>query len=185
MGPTLIGVVPASAVKFYVYGNAKTFWAGKLDHRVEDHNFAVDALAAMSAGFAQSTAISPIWVVKTRLQLDRGEGGKRRYPNSWDCAKQIVKYEGVRGLYKGLSASYLGTAETVVHLGLYEQFKLVFRRMLGESRQGDRWQKWDGLKEWTSTSGASGLAKLAAILLTYPHEVRPRCFRVHSFLANT
>lgn len=149
-----------------------------MNHRVEDHNFAVDALAAMSAGVAQSTAISPIWVVKTRLQLDRGEGGKRRYPNSWDCAKQIVKQEGFRGLYKGLSASYLGAAETVCHLGLYEQFKLVFRRLLGEARQGEQWQKWDGLKEWVSTSGASGLAKLAAILLTYPHEVCTNIFYI-------
>lgn len=31
-----------------------------------------------------------------------------KYKSSFDCVKKIIQEEGVRALYKGLSASYLG-----------------------------------------------------------------------------
>ena len=31
-----------------------------------------------------------------------------KYKNSFDCVRKVVQEEGVRALYKGLSASYLG-----------------------------------------------------------------------------
>jgi solute carrier family 25 protein 33/36 len=96
----------------------------------------VHAQAAVAAGIATATATNPIWLVKTRLQLDasRAEAAgstARRYKNSLDCLRQVIRHEGVRGLYKGLSASYLGTVETALHLVLYEQFKVLSRRALG------------------------------------------------------
>ncbi|KAF6761238.1 mitochondrial carrier protein RIM2 [Ephemerocybe angulata] len=171
LGPSLAGVVPATAIKFHVYGNSKVFWGSVLDRKPEENAVAVHALAAMTAGVATATATNPIWVVKTRLQLESGADGKRRYKSSMDCTRQILKHEGVRGLYKGLSASYLGTVETVFHLGLYEQLKPVLSRLMGDSSKTGGTSNWDGLKIWISTTGAAGSAKLAATVFTYPHEV--------------
>lgn len=174
LGPSLAGVVPATAIKFHVYGNSKTFWGSILAKSPEENSVAVHSLAAMTAGIATGTATNPIWVVKTRLQLDAREGGasgrERRYLNSWDCTKKILRHEGVRGLYTGLSASYLGTVETMVHLALYEQVKPALRKYLGDAQEGEQ-SGWNELKMWISTTGAAGSAKLAATGFWYPHEV--------------
>lgn len=45
-------------------------------------------------GFVTSTAINPVWLVKTRLQLHRGPLSIR------ECIKKIYKHEGPRGFYK-------------------------------------------------------------------------------------
>lgn len=174
LGPSLAGVVPATAIKFYVYGNCKRLGASWLD--LGEDAALVHAQAAISAGIATSTATNPIWLVKTRLQLDRaqtpggGETPKRRYRNSVDCVRQVLRHEGIGGLYRGLSASYLGTVETALHLVLYERLKSIFSRSLhdGETRGSATWTE---IVHWISTSGAAGTAKLAANLITYPHEV--------------
>ena len=174
LAPSLSGVVPSMALKFYVYGNCKRLGARMLDC-VEDAAL-VHAQAAVAASLVVSTVMNPVFVVKTRLQLDgRTEGAKvtaRRYTGSLNCVRKILQQEGVRGLYQGLGASYLGAVETVFQLVLYEQLKKVFSPIsTGANAQGD--VTWGhAFKSWAGTSGAAGTAKLAAILVTYPHEVR-------------
>ncbi|KAG5961979.1 hypothetical protein E4U58_004034 [Claviceps cyperi] len=159
LGPSLAGVVPATAIKYYVYGNWKHLGA-QLFNRPENDPL-IHAHAAVAAGIITGTATNPIWLIKTRLQLDKTRtktdvllGGNPR--NSLDCLVQVARTEGIRGLYRGLTASYLGTVETALHLVLYERLKVAIRYELGED---------------TATSGAAGSAKLAAVLMTYPHEV--------------
>lgn len=158
-------MVPATAVKFWVYGNVKTLGA----RFFETDGALVHAQAAVAAGIATATMTNPIWVVKTRLQLDQ-QTIARRYRNSLDCVRQILAREGVSGLYRGLSASYLGSIETVLHLVLYERLKLFFGQTFRGGRDGDA-ATISELRKWMSTSGAAGSAKLAAVLATYPHEV--------------
>ena len=50
---------------------------------------------------------------------------------------QILRVEGIRGLYKGLSASYLGVSESTIQWVLYEQFKrtkILVRNRLGSKQ---------------------------------------------------
>lgn len=169
LGPSLAGVVPASAIKFYVYGNCKHLGASVLNRPETDS--IVHAQAAVAAGIATATLTNPIWLVRTRLQLDKARTQSsgvtsRQYRNSVDCIRQVVQTEGVRGLYRGLSASYLGTIETAMHLVIYERLKVMIQYGLG----GRGWASGE-LETWISTSGAAGAAKLAAVFLTYPHEV--------------
>jgi solute carrier family 25 protein 33/36 len=113
-----------------------------------------------------STLTNPIWVVKTRLQLDKSADGARRYTDSLDCLLQIYRQEGIRGFARGLSASYLGISEGVLQWVLYEKLKRVMRTK--DERPGT-------LREKVSEAlGAGFCAKLIATVATYPHEV---CFR--------
>ncbi|KAJ5677514.1 Mitochondrial carrier protein RIM2 [Penicillium maclennaniae] len=169
LGPSLAGVVPATAIKFYVYGNCKRIGA-QMTGFGEDSTL-IHAQAAIAAGIATATATNPIWLVKTRLQLDKNQAtGGRRYKNSLDCLQQVLRQEGIRGLYKGLSASYLGSAETALHLVLYERLKTMLHSSLG-SPDGQDTATQREITSWISTTGAAGSAKFAAALLAYPHEV--------------
>lgn len=80
----------------------------------------VHILSAASAGFAASTATNPIWFVKTRLQLDYNSKDKMTVT---ECVKKIYKTSGIIGFYKGITASYFGISETVIHFVIYEAIK--------------------------------------------------------------
>ncbi|KAI1827024.1 mitochondrial carrier domain-containing protein [Xylaria intraflava] len=172
LGPSLIGVVPTSAMKFYAYGNCKHLGASYLDRDEKDP--IVHACAAAAAGIATATATNPLYLVKTRLQLDKSRAGAamaaRRYNGSLDCLRQVLQKEGVPGLYRGLGASYLGVVETVVYLVLYERLKVLFSLPLF-NHAPDRNPALEELGKWANTSSAAGCAKLTAVLITYPHEV--------------
>ncbi|KAG5455401.1 MAG: hypothetical protein BJ554DRAFT_5193 [Olpidium bornovanus] len=50
-------------------------------------------------------------MVKTRLQLQSNAGvvpESVQYKGVLDCIKQTVRAEGIPGLYRGITASYLG-----------------------------------------------------------------------------
>jgi len=176
LGPTLIGVVPARSINFFVVGNGKRIIAD-YGNNGKESAWVVLCAAAM-AGIVTSTATNPIWLIKTRLQLDKNvvekTGGiaSRRYKNSWDCIKQVVRQEGIRGLYKGMSASYLGVTEGTLHWVLYEQMKKgLAQRREHITNSGRAKTAWDSVVEATCDMGAAGAAKLVASAATYPHEV--------------
>jgi Mitochondrial carrier protein len=176
LGPNLIGVIPARSINFFTYGNGKRIIAENFNNGSEEAW--VHLCAAVVAGVTTSTATNPIWLVKTRLQLDKSVADKaggvmmRRYKNSWDCIKQVVRDEGVRGLYKGMTASYLGVSESALQWVLYEQMKDYLRRREEKIEISGRPKNaWDNTVEWTGRVGAAGSAKFFAAIITYPHEV--------------
>jgi solute carrier family 25 protein 33/36 len=88
-------------------------------------------------------------------------------PTAWSVATDIMRNEGLRGLYRGLSASYLGVSEGVIQWVLYERFKRI-----GRTRSVDlNDERTPLLSRVASILGASGGAKGIASLITYPHEV--------------
>ncbi|EJT96599.1 mitochondrial carrier [Dacryopinax primogenitus] len=154
LGPTLVGVVPARSINFFTYGNGKQIIANKFNNGIEDTW--VFLTAGALAGIVTSTATNPIWVVKTRLQLSASQS--QPFTSSLACIRHILAHEGIPGLYKGLSASYLGCAESTIQWTLYENFKSSVRGR-------------GGATEWLGMLGAAGAAKMIASLITYPHEV--------------
>lgn len=179
LGPNLVGVVPARAINFYVYGTGKraySAWTG-----LDATNPVVHLASAVTAGMVTGTATNPIWLVKTRLQLDKnnaqrkGDISARRYRNSWDCIRQTLRNEGPTGFFKGLSASYLGVSESTLQWLLYEEIKA--RLKLREEKlvlSGRERTWWDHTVAWTGNFMGAGAAKGLASVLTYPHEVSRR-----------
>ena len=168
LGPTLVGVVPARSINFFTYGNGKQVIANTFNGGAE--NSWVHLTAAAVAGIATGTATNPIWVVKTRLQLEASPSAassstsapRSPFGGSVAMIRKIVREEGLRGLYKGLSASYLGVTETTIQWVLYERLKRLTARTEGRG----------GVMEWVGMIGSAGTAKCVASLITYPHEVR-------------
>jgi solute carrier family 25 protein 33/36 len=170
LGPTLVGVIPARSINFFVYGNGKrlyTSWTSKDGKETA----LVHLLSAATAGIATSTATNPIWVVKTRIQLDQSVRRRPGLPvlapsnaavlGSLATIRHIWAHEGLKGFYRGLSASYLGVTEGVIQWTLYEQFKRLPARTSTDSKETG----------YGGKGAAAGLAKLVATVITYPHEV--------------
>ncbi|CCE65528.1 hypothetical protein TPHA_0L01750 [Tetrapisispora phaffii CBS 4417] len=171
LGPNLVGVIPARSINFFTYGTTKDIYSRAFNNNQEAPW--IHLMAAATAGWATSTATNPIWLIKTRLQLDKA-GTTRKYKNSLDCLKSVLRNEGVIGLYKGLTASYLGSIEGILQWILYEQLKSVIkRRSIDKFGHADDRMKTrsDKIKEWCQRSGGAGLAKFVASIITYPHEV--------------
>ena len=173
LGATLVGVIPARSINFFTYGNGKQVIAQRFNNGVE--NSYVHLTAAAIAGIVTGTATNPIWVVKTRLQLTADNAknmqstSKKSLVSSLDMIKQIAREEGIRGFYKGLSASYLGVTEGTIQWVLYEKLKRLNTESQGKG----------GFQEWAGMLGSAGTAKCVASLITYPHEVRSLPFCAH------
>ena len=169
LGPNLVGVIPARSINFFTYGATKDFLIGKFE-RNEEETW-IHLVSGINAGFVTSTATNPIWLIKTRLQLDKTRG--RHYKSSWDCLKYVVKKEGFFTLYRGLTASYLGGTESTLQWVLYEQMKIFINRrsLATHGVKGENKKSKDYILEWCARSGAAGAAKFMASLITYPHEV--------------
>ncbi|KAI4833708.1 carrier protein Rim2p/Mrs12p [Aureobasidium sp. EXF-8845] len=176
LGPSILGVAPATAIKFYTYGNCKRIYADWFD--LQDNASSVHTGAAVTAGIATGTATNPIWVIKTRMQLDNSSTTPQaRRRTSLQYVMQIFRQEGIRGFYRGLSASYLGVAESALHLVLYERFKEMSQgsiampqEVLDRNRMSQR-KRWDIILSYIGVGGSAGIAKLIAGVIAYPHEV--------------
>lgn len=115
--------------------------------------------AGLSAGIATATLTNPIWVVKTRLQLQ-----EVAYKNSFDCIKSLLVKEGWRGFYRGITASYLGTLEGALQWIIYERLKKGMD--LNKPRHPS-----DSSTTWHKFFLIGAFSKLTAAVITYPHEV--------------
>jgi solute carrier family 25, member 33/36 len=180
LGANLIGVVPARSTNFFVYGNGKRILNNHFnaDGHLGESPWQIHVAAAIAAGIATGTATNPIWLIKTRVQLDRNRASdnptqSRQYRNSWDCVKQTFRHEGIRGFYKGLTASYLGVTESTMQWVMYERFKRILagRQQLRAADLNYQRGILEKAEEFAGEFTAAALAKLIASAITYPHEV--------------
>lgn len=165
LGPNLVGVAPSRAIYFFSYANMKKY----LNSRTTPDTALVHICSAVSAGIASSTATNPIWFIKTRLQLDQ------KRDNSLTCSKcikQVYKSNGILGFYKGITASYFGVAETVIHFVIYEAVKaklLAYSNNDLENTDND--QTYYKISDFFKFMLAGAISKTCATCIAYPHEV--------------
>jgi solute carrier family 25 protein 33/36 len=109
------------------------------------------------------------------------DGRGRQYKNALDCTMQTVRKEGITGLYRGLTASYLGVTESTLQWMLYEQMKLALvRREERVAASGRAPTVWDQTVAWSGKVSAAGAAKFIAAIITYPHEVNTLAIICHN-----
>ena len=89
--------------------------------------------------------------------------------NMWRCISNVYKQYGIRGFYRGLSASYFGISETVIHFVIYEHVKKKLRSY--HHHAGLEGNKLVSQNIFTDFMIAAGFSKTIASILAYPHEV--------------
>nr|TKR58075.1 hypothetical protein D5086_0000328590 [Populus alba] len=81
-------------------------------------------LAGLLAGVATVITGHPFDTVKVKLQIHNTEAHGIKYKNGLHCTARILQTEGVKGLYRGASSSFVGMAfESSLPFGLYSQTK--------------------------------------------------------------
>lgn len=148
LSPSLFGIIPTRALYFTAYSQAKQLYNSVFSYESP----LVHLCSAVSAGVVTTTCTSPIWVVKTQMQLEN------RKITAQKCVRQIYRMDGIRGFYRGLTASYAGLAETAIHFVIYEHIKKTIKAH-------------DQKLELKDCMLAAGVAKLTASSICYPHEV--------------
>lgn len=116
MASPLVGVAVINSLLFAVYGSAlRIFSKDAKDPTVGDI-----FIAGSISGFVNGFFSTPIELVKIRLQNQtnspRHYGGEM-YKGPTDCVRQILKQNGLKGLFKGLPTTLL--RETPSYGGIY------------------------------------------------------------------
>lgn len=174
--PSVLGSGAAWGTYLYAYGLARS---RKAKQGVE-LSALQNLLSATEAGLLVSVVTNPIWVVKTRLQLQEqsiagkaSRGAKRMYKGTLDCFRTIVRDEGVSGLYKGLLPSLILVSHGAIQLALYEKLKAMSQEMT-RLHGWDQQVSVDGSGDRISAQNAGlcgALSKAGATLVTYPTQV--------------
>lgn len=165
--PTLIGIIPSRSAYFYVYQRVKHALGPYLDEGSPPNAL----VAGLIAGICGNTLTNPIWMVRTRMQLlTDTAAGQRSYVGYFDAISTIFREEGVRGFYKGISASYWGCTEGALQFIYYEQLKTRLLKRQNKQRALHGLPPSDDLPKLTYFLSAA-VAKMVAAVATYPHEV--------------
>lgn len=160
LGPNLVGIAPSRAIYFSTYSSVKNLLNESFTQSPE-HPL-IHMTSAASAGFVSCTATNPIWLVKTRLQLSKQSMTVRQ------CMRNIWLTSGFVGFYKGITASYIGISETIVHFVIYEFFKAqIKQKRLSNPLSDDNFDK----HIFFQYMFASAASKSCACAIAYPHEV--------------
>uniref|UniRef100_A0AAY4F060 Solute carrier family 25 member 36 n=1 Tax=Denticeps clupeoides TaxID=299321 RepID=A0AAY4F060_9TELE len=154
------------AIYFGAYSTAKE----KLNTVFEPDSTQVHMVSAGLAGFTAITATNPIWLIKTRLQLDARNRGERRM-SAFDCIRRVYQSDGIRGFYRGMSASYAGISETVIHFVIYESIKRKLLESKASANMDDEDESVKDASDFVGMMLAAATSKTCATSIAYPHEV--------------
>ncbi len=158
MAPALVGSGASWGLYFYFYESCKRRLRGG-GEAPPPLSALQHAYAAWEGGTITCLFTNPVWLVKTRMQLQTGPPGAAAaasggYASMAHAFASIVRQEGPQGLYRGLAPALLLTLHGVVQFVSYEALKV---RLASDS---------DG-----ALLGAGVLSKVAAVTLTYPYQV--------------
>ena len=128
--PAVVGSTVSWGVYFTCYNNAKARY--RRAHDLEHLPSHLHLASAAEAGLVVSLATNPIWVVKTRLQLQKRRDASatpnptnvKPYRGFADALAQIARTEGVAGLYKGLGPSVFLVSHGALQFAAYERLRL-------------------------------------------------------------
>lgn len=179
--PIVLGYFPTWMIYFSVYEKAKKVYPNLAKNYYGDNysEFLIHSLSAFTAGSVSTSITNPIWVVKTRLMLQTGDGKtsfqslsggnqKNYYKNTLDAFKKMYKNEGFLVFYSGLIPSLFGLFHVAIHFPVYEKLKKFLHC---DNFQHDQQKDSTHFSNLSRLITASSLSKMCASTLTYPHEI--------------
>lgn len=168
-----LSVVPSRGLNFLVYGSTKEYLSSKPKFSL--YPSVIATLSSVLAGATAFTIMNPLWVIKTRFQLQTntqtsGPAASSNYRSIKDAIINIHHKEGFQGFFKGIFVSYIGLSETAIQFTTYDYIKRLMAANNGDKPPSK-----------LSLFLNAAFSKLIATTATYPHEVwRTRVREVRS-----
>ncbi|KAB2008460.1 hypothetical protein ES319_D10G099400v1 [Gossypium barbadense] len=169
--PAVLGSTVSWGLYFFFYGRAKQRYSKNREEKLSSgHHLA----SAAEAGALVSLCTNPIWLIKTRLQLQNPLHQSRRYSGIYvllfilHALRTILREEGWTALYKGLGPGLLMVSHGAIQFTAYEEL----RRIMVDYKE--KKQKSEGASNLLNSFDYAllgGSSKIAAILITYPFQV--------------
>ncbi|KAK2167838.1 hypothetical protein LSH36_23g05046 [Paralvinella palmiformis] len=103
MAAPLVGVAPIFAVSFFGFNVGKAIQQNKPDDPL---NYLQLFAAGMVAGVFSTVIMAPGERIKCLLQVQQS-AATAKYAGPVDCAKQLYREGGIRGVYRGTAATLL------------------------------------------------------------------------------
>ncbi|KAI4826072.1 hypothetical protein KUCAC02_021722 [Chaenocephalus aceratus] len=125
-GATLMRDVPFSMIYFPLFANLNALGREKLGDVQARAPFWQSFMAGCGAGSVAAVAVTPLDVIKTRLQTLQKGAGEDTYKGIVDCTQRIMMREGPSAFLKGATcralviAPLFGIAQGVYFLGVGE-----------------------------------------------------------------
>lgn len=108
IGPTFVGILPNAGLKYYIYEELKL----KIPEDRQD-SIAMRLSCGALAGLFGQTFTYPLDVVRRQMQVENVVLGKARIKNTVEGLSNIVRNQGWRQLYAGLSVNYIKVVPSV------------------------------------------------------------------------
>ncbi|KAJ1921903.1 hypothetical protein H4219_000249 [Mycoemilia scoparia] len=125
LGATLAGVAPYVALNFQCYEVLRKLFTPKGESAPSGVS---KLICGALAGCCAQTITYPFDVLRRRMQVTTMDGISYRYKSTLDALVQMVRKEGVLGLYRGLVPNYLKVAPGIgVSFWAYELCKDFLR----------------------------------------------------------
>ena len=168
LGATLATVPAFWGLYFPLYEKFKSGildWSSEYGNGGHNHHALVHLSSAMSAGAVADVVCNPMFVVRTRMQTEalhyfQMPPSERRPHGVMKTVAGMYKEGGIPIFWRGLTASLLGLGHVGIQFPVYERLKAEARK-----------RSADGEETPMDLLVASGLSKMTAAVITYPHEV--------------
>ena len=132
MAPNFIGSMFAWGLYMFGYNLARNSLTSAVelpDAPSESHSASINFVSAAAARIISATLTNPIWLIKTRFQLQvtgsaaASAGAAASYIGMLHCARCIVAEEGAAGLFRGLLPGLMLVSHGAVQFMAYEELK--------------------------------------------------------------
>eukprot|EP00977_Amphora_coffeiformis_P011413 scaffold2765_cov165-Amphora_coffeaeformis.AAC.7 len=158
LGATLVTVPAFWGVYWPLYDDCKRRWSVEYP---DVNPMWIHMGSAISAGVVSDIICNPMFVVRTRLQTEAlhsmGSGPQAKL-SMIQTARALYQEGGPFIFWRGMTANLMGLSHVGVQFPVYEQLKKTLRKHKKQESALDLLL-------------ASGLSKMTACILTYPHEV--------------
>lgn len=163
--PAVLGSSISWGLYFFFYSRAKQRYS---TNRVENLSPGLHLAAAAEAGALVSLCTNPIWLIKTRLQLQTPLHGSRPYNGLHDALRTILKEEGWTALYKGIMPALFLVSHGAIQFTAYEELRKVATNIKSEKSNSEAAPEVLNSLDYAFLGATS---KVIAILFTYPFQV--------------
>ncbi|KAL4644318.1 hypothetical protein ACB092_02G156700 [Castanea dentata] len=165
--PAVIGSTVSWGLYFFFYDRAKQRHSKNKEGKLSP---GLHLASAAEAGALVCLCTNPIWLVKTRLQLQTPLHQTQPYSGLYDALRTIMREEGWSALYRGIIPGLFLVSHGAIQFTAYEELRKVIIDFKSKDRNKDS-ESDDKLLNSVDYAVLGASSKITAVLLTYPFQV--------------